>query len=388
MDPITPLITVLFILSLLTEKITGTFDIRDWGDCLLSSFFLAFGSKFFHDLLDLIFQVKNLKRKLNKPETYTFDKVTQLDSMLALTPSDYAQMAFDKYEKQLLQIPNVSWIAIGKDSNPEKDRYIIKIYLKDNNTGNIPKVLHIKLPNDIDYPVKTEIETDCGEITVHYDPIKLGTMIGDNQDSEDGTLGCFLKDDKGNIYLITCFHVVQGGEGDLFDINNGDRTQTYIVDRSQSYLGIGDLEYGEINETIDIALIKFYEERLLDSTIACDSGTKNIIGYRSLEESKDIDLEVFFRGYVSGCSKGKVTNININPTGIKYRDRYIDMQGMIALQDGDFSISKKGDSGSVLIDNNGNAIGMIFAGDDKFSYAIPMDRIMNKLNKRKPFDFI
>lgn len=370
------------------DNLNGPFDIGYWGGCLLSSFFLSFGSKFFHDLLDLILQTKNLKRKLNEPETYEFDKVAQLDNMLSYTPSDYAQLAFDKYESQLLQIPNVSWISMAPDHESPNQKYLVKIHLKDGNTQNIPKILHVQLPNNIDYPVATEVIPNCGEIKAHFEKIKPGTRIGDDDVSENGSLGCFIKDKDNQTYFITCYHVVQSYRADKFDIRNEENIQVNIVDRLQANLYIGDLVYGEINESIDIALVRFYEERDYEINVLRSTNILKIKEKKDPISNKDKGIEISFQGSTSGCSMGKIVDINVSLSDIKFNTCNRNMKGVIVLQNGNEAISKQGDSGSVIIDKDGNAIGMIFAGDDHHSFAIPMEIIINKLQKLGSFTIL
>ena len=48
----------------------------------LTAFFLTFGSKFFHDLLDTLFQVKSMKKKLTDENTYKAETIEQFDEYM------------------------------------------------------------------------------------------------------------------------------------------------------------------------------------------------------------------------------------------------------------------------------------------------------------------
>jgi hypothetical protein len=49
---------------------------------IISGMFLSLGSKFFHDLLDVLLQVKNLKRKLNEKADWEFDNINEVDDYI------------------------------------------------------------------------------------------------------------------------------------------------------------------------------------------------------------------------------------------------------------------------------------------------------------------
>ena len=48
---------------------------------LLTGYFISFGSKFWHDLLDILYQTKNIKRILADPETYELDNIDDLEGV-------------------------------------------------------------------------------------------------------------------------------------------------------------------------------------------------------------------------------------------------------------------------------------------------------------------
>lgn len=359
------------------DDLSGSFDVGYWGGCLLCSFFLSIGSKFFHDLLSLVVQTKNLKKKLNEPEVYSFDKISQLEQMLSATPGDYAQMAFDKYEKQLLQIPNVSWISKSIDSDSKEERYLINIYLKDDNSGNIPNVLHLQLPNGLDYPVKTKIVKNCGEITAHFGDINMGTGIGNMNSEESGSLGCFLKNNEGKYFFLTCYHVVQNGLPDHYEqIYSSDKVS--IVNRSQGNLLIGELIHGEINKYFDIALIKIEDNIDINLNFSCKNLT--IKGVRKIDDTIK-NTPITFNGFSSKCSKGYVMELLASTSDVVFTGGLKrTFKDVLVLQRNGSRLSDKGDSGSVIVDSKGLAVGLVFAGDNKHTFAFRMDSIKNQLN--------
>src|SRR5690606_27800848 len=49
---------------------------------VLTAFFLWFGAKFFHDLLDNLLQVKTLKRKANEKADWHFNNISEFDQYI------------------------------------------------------------------------------------------------------------------------------------------------------------------------------------------------------------------------------------------------------------------------------------------------------------------
>ena len=68
---------------------------------LFTGFFLSFGSKFFHDLLDTLYQSKELKRKLQNPQTYTQNSASQVSDFVNLNSFEIAKLALVKHEKAI-----------------------------------------------------------------------------------------------------------------------------------------------------------------------------------------------------------------------------------------------------------------------------------------------
>lgn len=74
--------------------------------CVLTGFFLSLGSKFFHDLLDLLLEAKNLKRKLNDRESVkNLHTIDEVDDYIAEVEPIVIETELKKY---LSTVQNVS----------------------------------------------------------------------------------------------------------------------------------------------------------------------------------------------------------------------------------------------------------------------------------------
>jgi hypothetical protein len=72
--------------------------IYDIFGCLLAGIFLSLGSKFFHDLLDLLLQAKNLKRKLNDREgIQDLHTIEEFDKYIAEVEPVMVEAELNKY---------------------------------------------------------------------------------------------------------------------------------------------------------------------------------------------------------------------------------------------------------------------------------------------------
>ncbi|MDC6361651.1 MULTISPECIES: hypothetical protein [Flavobacteriaceae] len=82
---------------------------------IITGLFLSLGSKFWHDLLDFLFRVKNVQQRVNERDTYTqFDKP---DRILALANTSHYQIAeelFKEYEDEIWKIHGV--VSVGLKS--------------------------------------------------------------------------------------------------------------------------------------------------------------------------------------------------------------------------------------------------------------------------------
>jgi hypothetical protein len=70
---------------------------------VLTAFFLAFGSKFFHDLLDNLLLVKNLKRKLNEKADWEFNNMAAFEQYIATQE----EALFNTFLEQQLSQPGL-----------------------------------------------------------------------------------------------------------------------------------------------------------------------------------------------------------------------------------------------------------------------------------------
>ena len=78
----------------------------------ITGLFLSLGSKFWHDLLDILFKFKNVKQRLNETSTYTdYDSADKLLALASTSNFKVAEQLYNKYKDEIWAIPGV--VSLG-----------------------------------------------------------------------------------------------------------------------------------------------------------------------------------------------------------------------------------------------------------------------------------
>lgn len=67
--------------------------------CIFTGFFISLGSKFWHDLLDMLFYAKNLKAIQSDPTTYKQNSIAGLDKYIDMRLQQMNAVVEDSYKK-------------------------------------------------------------------------------------------------------------------------------------------------------------------------------------------------------------------------------------------------------------------------------------------------
>lgn len=137
---------------------------------------------------------------------------------------------------------------------------------------------------------------------------------------------------------------------------------------------IGTIEQVLLNEWVDGAVI-----RLNADTIGYNSDDElPPVSFPAREIGWSEQCPVQTNGATSAPSRGVVRShqnavrINYGPDNIRTLNHLIQVSTS-ALSDG--AITRPGDSGALLFDGQMRAIGMVIAGSDDFTYAVPITRL-------------
>jgi hypothetical protein len=278
---------------------------------------------------------------------------------------------------------NINGISIGDKITSNiistKDFCLIfQVIDKNNKAAPIPKTLIYK---------GFEILTDVMQVSVSYAQIAQPSQsVSRINRDEWGTVGVKLKDKNKEFpfnYLLTNYHVAASDliSKNIFSFNSDEST---LVDKriivpakkfqTNTNDGMGALYIGALSSFFDIALLLLDNEESADNKI---NNTKRIDG--SLDVFGNISFKgtgISLHGAATNSATAKIISVNANQI-IRYNNGEFEteLKELIQME----RCSQAGDSGSPILIGN-KIIGILVAGDDTFSYAIPITRILNFYN--------
>ena len=193
-------------------------------------------------------------------------------------------------------------------------------------------------------------------------------IANENNYPQIGTLGCKVIDrDSGDHLILSNWHVLYGRS----DASNGEA----VLQPSGKSNVIGHTIKGVINSRVDCAVAS------LDGIRGIDDGLLEIQGQVNGSADAYVGMKVIKSG-LTGIAKGIVdgrTDITLHfPFGVlKFDDQW-----HIAPRDGDNFLVDEGDSGSVWISEDDNAVvGLHFAGiRNESALANPIGEVIDELN--------
>lgn len=328
---------------------------------VLTAFFLAFGSKFFHDLLDTLLQIKDLKRKLNDKETFDIETVGELKEQLKYTQGELVRKAIAENKASLEILPN--FLSLHEGLDIQTDTKMAYLNLTDNNIEGLPNALPYTLSDNKRRTVPLKIIPN-----VKIAQVALGKIFNENNVNYIGSIGLPLILDN-ELWLLTCDHVLTGGSFD------SQTQQGLLKSPGKAKFSLDNVEhsgvwsYGYQDKEFDIALVKPDDpKRILPSGFLSDP----------LEISRQLTrVMVSFKGAVS-TGEGFVFAQEVEEP-VKFANQTIRMKGLMKISASGRmgAISKSGDSGSALFTPDKRAVAIIIASNDLFTYAMSLEKIFS-----------
>jgi len=325
----------------------------------LTAFFLSFGSKFFHDLLDNLLQVKNLRRNLTEitqPQTSTTPAGN-------LTPTQIKDILTPRLDI-LKKYPGFQSANVEAELTSAGKKFLINLHFDKDVTDEVKRQLDTIFQRE-GIPIKISENKPAARV-------KVGKVSHVKEANYIGSVACGLRDANGNESVLTCAHVLLSGNFEPAKINevplNEQVNLTLHHEKKRA-----EWFYGFQDDTLDIALVK-PKERITPSGFTAHAPSADDLG----------DL-VHFQGAVTENGLGFLKAVDETWPILFENETTVNMRGLLKLAHTDFgtdtSIAVGGDSGSLIFDENKRALGIILASTDEFTYAIPMDTILNKVNQ-------
>lgn len=320
--------------------------------------------------------------RLTTPATPATPKVTVgADTQKELTDADYVNIAIGQNQGMLYAKGNVRLLAPGKKKVNNELIDCVTIHLKDNHADSIPSPLVAIGPSGQQRMVETEIIPDVEKPRVSYD---AGDSVTECTPPDyKGSIGAMVQLADGVPCLLTCSHVMTKGSS----INYNGLLTASVKSKLNDVID-GDWFYALRDAEFDIALIKNFT----GNTLGLPDGVTMQKVSRDMvpEDTKKTRVTMIGRKdfYSNRPNKnsvqGYVVNYRaINAISLGYSDGDFELVNLMLLsttvEPPYEALSLPGDSGSIVIDDNGIPIGLVVAQNSKFTYAISLNRILKKL---------
>lgn len=362
----------------------------------LTGCFISFGSKFWHDLLDLLLEVKNTKRAVTQSISQeSRDLQTDFENLDPIERDHILKSAIQTFSGHWKEsISNYIRIDAGKkiiDGKPTEN-ICLRFYVESKEYKNkvesgVPAFIYYA-----GFKIPTDVVPDSGEMILHVDwenagdgnvPVMPGKSISRMNNKATGTISLKVKkkiDGVETFYALSCYHVLCNNEY-LNGISEVRRTQDASNPKEVKIPGdavkhggtsIGNIGWGEINENVDAAVALLNDASFLSDEI--DQLGKPA-GIYSVIADDENDLTVSFCGAKSGLVKDKLVKGCHANRPAKLPIGNIVFKDFIQIE----KCSIPGDSGAPVIDKFNRLIGIIAGSDPQFTYVIPIHNIINQL---------
>lgn len=354
--------------------------------CIFGGLLMSFGSKFWHDTLDMLYYTKNLKEKLGDTETYKMNTLKELDDWIATTEADMVKKVFEEHKVALKNLKNVISVGISQDQNNSK---FIEVIITDTDTHLIPTSIPYYLPNNAVRKIPVQAFVSSKIITQNSQLTFGNNLINNTRPTSFGSYGLAVKfkESKDTPHLIlSCYHVVIGKNHEFRAFRFQDEESIISDNKSNNTkTEVGRIRNAVRNNVIDAAVVEVKNNLSISNQLPNGASINKTRTIRYEEQFNDIPVRIY--GYLSqsNTAMGKIKSINNHAT-VEYtlpddggKENW-DLYGLIAITNNGQSISQPGDSGAALLDNENNVIGIIVGGSNVYTYAIPIQSIFDQLN--------
>lgn len=191
-----------------------------------------------------------------------------------------------------------------------------------------------------------------------------------------GTVSCLVRDDL-FMYLLSNNHVLNGmtlNSSNLPIFCSGNSSNNPVATLSR----YADIKYIDPSyeiphsNRIDAAIANVGKVTDLSGNVRSNIAGNNIKGITSMKIGETVQKY----GASTGLTNGKVILLN---AAIKVKDKNNNKTAIFTGQTITTPMANNGDSGSLGLNSNSSAFGLLFAGSDKISVYNPIDEVLNKL---------
>ena len=372
--------------ALLTNKPWNGFW-EHFGGYLLTAFFISLGSKFWHGLLDVILYTSNLKRKLGEQADWNFNQIAEVDAYVNAYEADPLRAALINARNQFSS-PDILGYGLKKD---QSNHYYVEVQVAKDIVGMPPALIYLLPTGQVrSIPIR-QVQSQLA-IPLDEVAIQPADNIGNTSTHLRGTLGCIVRrKTQTDPLFLTCYHVVKPADTQSWD--NYDRSRQTENDRIESPNDSGDVMArileAKRNLTVDIALLEPIVDHFRITSLKIED--IGLVTQHRPVTDLDVNTCVVRKVGISSHPAGNGTFSRLTTGTITGRDQV----KTIDYSDGSFRLfellqikslspaipfSLQGDSGALVVDQNGFGVGIVVAGDKDFSYALSLDNVFDQFN--------
>jgi len=347
--------------------------------------------------------------------------MTEYERLVALNAALRKVLAHGA-EERLRRIPGVRHVSIGLRSRANKitDELCIRVYVAKKRPASelsdkelIPREID-GIATDVNTPRRMKFSVDF----TRYRPLKGGMMItnlvvGVNEAHTRavltaGTFGCTAtRNGNGKTVLLSNWHVLTANlPNNANDQSNGEAIYNPAPDRLPDDIPLDILPYHRRNDDDVIAYIRRaritnrvdagiaeldissccrccgldYRDEIIGLSEAGVPPTNQLHGLRAAVPGS----RVFKVGITTGRTEGRVVTDSADDVTGHIGGRDYTLSGQIEISSSDplASFSLEGDSGSVIVDEGGYAVGLLFGNfsEDNVTYANHMSDVCTEMD--------
>ena len=296
---------------------------------------------------------------------------------------EHCKTIIQKDYSLFLKKRNVVGLAFGnktiKNINITKPCLIILVNKKESISNLTDNDL---IPEIYDGIITDIVET--GELSHHSLnekklPLQFGYSIGPSNFKPTGTAGCLVKDKLGNYYILSNNHVLSDygklpiGTPILHpamrDGGSYPEDLIAILSKVSPILFSSEFEGKEFLNYVDCAIAKVINPALVTKKIALIGSVKGVV-------DPELNLNIKKVGRTSELTTGKISMLDgLVKIQTHTQDDVIYHNQIITTP-----ISQPGDSGALVLDENNNAVGLLFGGGNGTAFVNPIKSVLTALD--------
>jgi hypothetical protein len=326
----------------------------------------SFGSKFWHDILDFILFSKNIHRRVQDINLPAYNSAAEVKIFLQKTDQQLLEETIQQYHEELHALFAGAIRMIKAETtyhHGEQSSQVVIYVEEDVNPNDIHKFWVIPGSNQT-VPIK--VVGGLGEIKAQYSP---GTRLWLSNFNIYGTMCCLVNrenDPSPTIYALTCGHVITGGRTQY---HNEEFRNAKLIANDRLEISVVDFGLEDYRDYALLAITPY--EGYFNNDLHLGSSINNI----RILDSSAINEIVYLVKHDRHLNCRIVDHNIVANNPIRYDDgNVLRFANLISItHDGYGAPTVKGDSGSLVYDEQGNAIGMVIGADNKYTYLQSMN---------------